>query len=91
MSAAVRDRDRHHCYIFRRIGPSSPNNKANFRDYLAGFSANVQDVLSKFDFDTVIRRMVESNTLYLTIREIQQPEGLSGSGQDQRGGLRLHL
>ena len=38
----------------------------------------MQDVLSKFDFDTVIRRMVESNTLYLVIREFNSPKGYLG-------------
>ena len=41
---------------------NNPDNiEANFRDYLAGFSPNVQDVLAKFDFDNIIKRMVESN------------------------------
>ena len=53
--------------------------ETNFRDYLAGFSANVQDVLSKFDFDNIIKRMVESNTLYLVIKEFNSPKGYLGS------------
>ena len=52
--------------------------EANFRDYLAGFSGNVQDVLSKFDFDNVIKRMVESNTLYLVIKEFNSAKGYLG-------------
>ena len=52
--------------------------ETNFRDYLAGFSANVQDVLSKFDFDNIIKRMVESNTLYLVIKEFNTPKGYLG-------------
>ena len=58
---------------------SDPDNiEANFRDYLAGFSPNVQDVLSKFDFDSIIRRMVESNTLYLVIKEFNSAKGYLG-------------
>ena len=52
--------------------------EANFRDYLAGFSGNVQDVLAKFDFDNVIKRMVESNTLYLVIKEFNSAKGYLG-------------
>lgn len=52
--------------------------ETNFRDYLAGFSANVQDVLSKFDFDNIIKRMVESNTLYLVIKEFNSQKGYLG-------------
>ena len=65
-------------YTFDKLIADPENIEANFRDYLAGFSANVQDVLSKFDFDTVIRRMVESNTLYLTIKEFKSPKGYLG-------------
>lgn len=52
--------------------------ETNFRDYLAGFSANVQDVLSKFDFENIIKRMVESNTLYLVIKEFNSAKGYLG-------------
>ena len=58
---------------------SDPENiETNFRDYLAGFSSNVQDILAKFDFDNVIKRMVESNTLYLVIKEFNSPKGYLG-------------
>ena len=65
-------------FTFVSLLTDPENIEANFRDYLAGFSTNVQDVLSKFDFDTVIRRMVESNTLYLVIREFNSPKGYLG-------------
>ena len=45
---------------------------------MAGFSPNVQDVLTKFDFDNIIKRLVESNTLYLTIKEFNSPKGYLG-------------
>ena len=38
----------------------------------------MQDVLAKFDFDNAIRRMVESNTLYLTVKEFNSPKGYLG-------------
>lgn len=55
------------------------NIEANFKDYLNGFSAKVQDVLSKFDFDNIIKHMVESNTLYLVIKEYNSPKGYLGT------------
>ena len=57
---------------------ADPENIEAFRDYLAGFSPNVQDVLSKFDFDTVIKRVVESGSLYLVIKEFNSPNGYLG-------------
>ena len=66
-------------FTFDKLLADPDNIEINFRDYLAGFSANVQDVLAKFDFDNVIRRMVESNTLYLTIKEFNSPKGYLGA------------
>ena len=65
-------------YTFDKLLADPENIEANFRDYLAGFSSNVQDALAKFDFDNVIKRMVESNTLYLTIKEFNSPKGYLG-------------
>lgn len=65
-------------FTFDSLLTDPENIEANFRDYLNGFSSNVQDVLSKFDFDTVIRRMVESNTLYLVIKEFNSQKGYLG-------------
>ncbi|MCD7744112.1 MAG: type I restriction-modification system subunit M [Lachnospiraceae bacterium] len=65
-------------FTFDSLLADPDNIEANFRDYLAGFSANVQDVLAKFDFDNIIRRMVESNTLYLVIKEFNTPKGYLG-------------
>ena len=66
-------------YTFDTLLADPENIEANFRDYLAGFSGNVQDVLSKFDFDNIIKRMVESNTLYLVIKEFNSPKGYLGN------------
>lgn len=65
-------------YTFEFLLADPENIEANFRDYLNGFSANVQDVLAKFDFDNIIRRMVESNTLYLVIKEFNSQKGYLG-------------
>ena len=65
-------------FTFDSLLADSENIEANFRDYLAGFSANVQDVLAKFDFENIIKRMVESNTLYLVIKEFNSQKGYLG-------------
>lgn len=65
-------------FTFPSLLADSENIEANFRDYLNGFSTNVQDVLAKFDFDTIIKRMVDSNTLYLVIKEFNSPKGYLG-------------
>jgi type I restriction enzyme M protein len=65
-------------FTFDTLLADPDNIEANFQDYRAGFSQNVQDVLAKFDFDSIIRRMVESNTLYLVIKEFNSPKGYLG-------------
>ncbi len=65
-------------FTFDRLLADPDNIESNFRSYLSGFSDNVQDVLSKFEFDNVIKRMVESNTLYLVIQEFNKPKGYLG-------------
>ncbi len=65
-------------FTFDTLVADPENIETNFRDYLAGFSSNVQDVLSKFDFDNIIKRMVESNTLYLVIKEFNTQKGYLG-------------
>ena len=66
-------------FTFETLLADPENIEANFKDYLAGFSGNVQDVLAKFDFDNIIKRMVESNTLYLVIKEFNTPKGYLGA------------
>ena len=66
-------------FTFETLLADPDNIETNFKYYLAGFSANAQDVLSKFDFDNIIKRMVESNTLYLIIKEFNSEKGYLGA------------
>lgn len=66
-------------FTFETLLADPDNIETNFKDYLAKFSANAQDVLSKFDFDNIIKRMVESNTLYLIIKEFHSEKGYLGA------------
>ena len=65
-------------FTFETLLADPDNIESNFRDYLSGFSANAQDVLAKFNFDNIIKRMVESNTLYLVIKEFGSEKGYLG-------------
>lgn len=66
-------------FTFDTLVSDPENIETNFKDYLAGFSSNVQDILAKFEFDNVIKRMVESNTLYLVIKEFNSKKGYLGA------------
>lgn len=65
-------------FTFEKLLADPENIEANFRDYLAGFSPNVQDILAKFDFESVLKRIIESGALYLTIKEFASPKGYLG-------------
>ena len=58
---------------------ADPNNiEANFRNYLAGFSRNVQDILTKFRFEDQLNTLVEHNALFLVVQEFASPKGYLG-------------
>ena len=65
-------------FTFDTLLADPENIEANFRDYLAGFSGNVQDVLAKFEFENVIKRLVDCNSLYLVIKEFNSQRGYLG-------------
>lgn len=45
---------------------------ANFRNYLQGFSANVQDIIKNLDFDKEITKMDKNNRLYSVVKAFSE-------------------
>lgn len=56
-------------YTFERLLDDPDNIEENFRDYLNGFSENVQDIIEKFKFDGHITTMANKGILYIVIKE----------------------
>ena len=54
-------------YTFDRLKADPENIKANFENYLNGFSDNVMDILAKMDFFTQLDRMANAGLLYQVI------------------------
>ncbi len=44
-------------FTFEKLLDDPDNIEANFRDYLNGFSENVRDIISKFNFDVQITKI----------------------------------
>lgn len=65
-------------FTFGLLLKDPENIEANFRDYIHGFSDNVQDILAKFEFDNIIKRLVEADALYLVIKEFNSDKGYLG-------------
>ncbi|MCH4193383.1 MAG: type I restriction-modification system subunit M [Butyrivibrio sp.] len=61
-------------YTFERLLDDPDNIEANFRDYLNGFSENVQDIIEKFKFDGHITTMATKGILYIVIKEFTSPQ-----------------
>src|SRR6266705_3720392 len=58
-------------YDFEKLLADAPNLAANLRNYIAGFSANMRDVLEKFDFDNTIRRLSEAGLLFQVLERFK--------------------
>ncbi len=61
-------------YTFERLLDDPDNIEANFRDYLNGFSPNVQEIIEKFKFDGHITTMAQKNILYIVLKEFTTPQ-----------------
>ena len=61
-------------YTFERLLDDPDNIEENFRDYLNGFSENVQDIIEKFKFDSHITTMANKGILYIVIKEFTSPK-----------------
>ena len=51
-------------YDFDKLLADAPHLKANLRNYIAGFSPNMREVLEKFDFDNTINKLDEAGLLF---------------------------
>lgn len=56
-------------FTFEKLLDDPDNIEANFRDYLNGFSENVQNIIEKFKFDGHITTMANKGILYIVIKE----------------------
>lgn len=54
-------------FTFKTLKDDSPNIAENLRDYIASFSANVQEIMEAFDIYTQIERLDKAGLLYLVI------------------------
>lgn len=61
-------------YTFEKLLDDPDNIEENFRDYLNGFSENVNDILLKFKFDGQITTMADKGILYIVIKEFTTPK-----------------
>ena len=60
-------------YDFDRLLADAPHIAQNLRNYIAGFSSNMREVLEKFDFDNTISKLDEAGLLYQVVQRFGDP------------------
>lgn len=56
-------------FTFENLLADPENISANFDTYLQGFSDNVKDVISNFEFASTLKTMIKGNVLYIVLQE----------------------
>jgi type I restriction enzyme M protein len=51
-------------YDFDKLLADAPHLRANLKNYIAGFSPNMREVLEKFDFDNTLNKLDEAGLLF---------------------------
>jgi type I restriction enzyme M protein len=58
-------------YDFEKLLGDAPHLAANLRNYIAGFSPNMREVLEKFDFDGTITKLNEQGLLFKVLERFK--------------------
>ena len=61
-------------YDFEKLLADAPHIAQNLRNYIAGFSPNMREVLEKFDFDNTIAKLDESGLLFHVMQRFGDPQ-----------------
>ncbi len=61
-------------YDFAKLLADAPHIAQNLRNYIAGFSPNMREVLEKFDFDNTISKLDEAGLLFLVMQRFGDPK-----------------
>ena len=61
-------------YDFDKLLADAPHIAQNLRNYIAGFSPNMREVLEKFDFDNTIAKLDEAGLLFQVLQRFGDPK-----------------
>jgi type I restriction enzyme M protein len=59
-------------YDFDKLLADAPHLKANLKNYIAGFSLNMREVVEKFDFDNTINKLDEAGLLFQVMERFKR-------------------
>jgi type I restriction enzyme M protein len=60
-------------YDFKKLLDDAPQIAQNLRNYIAGFSQNMREVLEKFNFDNIISNLDEAGLLFQVMQRFADP------------------
>lgn len=66
-------------YDFNKLTEDPTHIEKNFKDYINGFSENVQEILENYDFDDEIKKLAGGGLLFLVIEAFNKPEAYMGA------------
>ena len=58
-------------YDFEKLLADAPHLAANLRNYIAGFSQNMREVIERFDFDNTISKLDEADLLFQVLERFK--------------------
>lgn len=58
-------------YDFAKLAEDAPHLAANLRNYIAGFSPNMREVVERFDFDNTITKLDDAGLLFLVFERFK--------------------
>ena len=61
-------------YDFDKLLADAPHIAQNLRNWIAGFSSNMREVLEKFDFDNTIAKLDEAGLLFQVLQRFGDPK-----------------
>ena len=73
-------------YDFEKLLADAPHVAANLRNYIAGFSPNMREVLEKFDFDNTISKLAEAGLLFQVLERFRNVDLHPSSSTTRRWG-----
>lgn len=62
-------------FDFKKLIAEPDDIESDFENYLQGFSSNVKDIISKFNFTDQVRTMANGNVLFVVIQEFVSAKG----------------
>lgn len=66
-------------YDFQKLTQDPTHIEENFKDYINGFSENIQEILENYDFDNEIRKLANGDLLFLVVEAFNKPSAYMGA------------